>query len=71
MFYASTPSIKKCLVPATMRIYIYQLTYQLILVQDINECRQDPFWGVPSAPIEALSTFLQQLLDSYLKDKQV
>ena len=56
---------------ATVRNYICQLTYKLILVQDINECHQDTCWRAPSAPVKALSTFSRQLLDSYLEDKRV
>ena len=56
MFYTSTPCINECIAHATVRNYICQLTYQLILVQDIDEFRQDDCWGAPSAPVKALST---------------
>ena len=68
MFYTSTPRNKR-LVHATVRNYICQLTYRLILVQDIDECRQDACWEAPSAPVKVLSTFSRQLRDSYLEDK--
>ena len=55
---------------ATMKIYTCQLTYQIILVQDIDKCRQDTCWGASSAPVKALSAS-QQLLNSYLEDKRV
>ena len=71
MFYTSTPCINKRLARSTVRNYIYQLIYQLILVQDIDKCRQDACWGAPSAPVKALSTFSQYLPDSYLEDKRV
>ena len=69
MFYTSTPCINKRIARATVRNYICQLTYQLILVQDIDECRQDTCWGAPSTPVKALSTFSRQLLDSYLENE--
>ena len=71
MFYTSTPCVNKGLACATVRNYICQSTYQLILVQDTDEYRQDACWGAPSAPIKALSTFSRQLLDSYLEDKRI
>ena len=57
MFYTSTPCITKRLAHATMKIYNCQLTYQLILVQNINKCHQDAYWGASGCPVKALSTF--------------
>ena len=70
MYVLYQHSMYKQTARATVRNYIYQLTYQLVLVQDVDECRQDACWGAPSAPVKALSTVSWQLLDSYLEDKR-
>ena len=49
VFCNSTQYIDKRLAHAVMSIYTCQFTYQLILVQDIDECHQKAFPGAPTA----------------------
>ena len=58
---SSTQYIDKRLAHAEMRIYTCQFTYQIILVQDIDECHQKAFPGTPPAPAKAFFTFSEQL----------
>ena len=59
----------KGLVHAMMKIYICQLTNQLILVQNINKWHQNAFEAprVLSTSVKVHSIFSRQLLYSYLE----
>ena len=53
------------------RVYICQLTYQLILVQDIDEFHQKAFPKASTAPVKATLIFSKQLLNTVVVNKKV